>query len=98
MGKGKLQGWGVGEGFGWGRPAGQKKLPLKMERTKKSLRAKGVLIGEPRLSTACDMRLSPRDTQGKKKHININKFAGLSLVPGLGECQKFVYVFFWVIP
>ena len=26
--------------------------------------------------------------QGKKKHININKFAGL------GGCQKFVYVFF----
>ena len=35
-------------------------------------------------------------SQGKKKHININKFAGLSR-DWVG-CQKFVYVFFRVIP
>ena len=38
----------------------------------------------------------PTINQEKKKHINRNKFAGLS--PGLGGCQKFVYVFFRVIP
>ena len=31
--------------------------------------------------------------QGKKKHININKFA--RIVTGLGGWQKFVYVFFF---
>ena len=30
-----------------------------------TLRAKGTLISEPRFSTPCDMRFSPRDT-GKK--------------------------------
>ena len=40
---------------------------------------------------------SRNGTQGKKKHSNINKCAGI--VPGMGGCRKFVYVlFFQVIP
>ena len=35
---------------------------------------------------------SSAKSQGKKKHININKFAGLSR--DSGGCQKFVYAFF----
>ena len=38
-------------------------------------------------------KFTPEFFHVKKKHININKFAGLSR--GLGGCQNFVYVFFF---